>query len=87
MSENDRVLYNKLQVNARDRKFQVWERNSLSIDIYSETVFVQKMNYIHNNPTQPKWGLCNAPAEYRFSSAGFYETGIDEFGFLRHYKM
>jgi hypothetical protein len=73
-------------VNAGDRKFQVWERNSLSIDIYSEAVFIQKLNYLHNNPMQPKWSLCEAASEYRFSSAAFYETGVDEFGFLTHYK-
>jgi len=26
------------------------------------------------------------PEEYKYSSAGFYETGIDEFGILTHYK-
>ncbi|MCW3108147.1 MAG: hypothetical protein JWQ09_2653 [Segetibacter sp.] len=28
--------------------------------------------------------LCKEPADYDYSSAKFYETGIDDFGFLRH---
>jgi len=26
------------------------------------------------------------PEDYKYSSAKFYETGIDEFGLLTHYK-
>ena len=26
------------------------------------------------------------PEEYRWSSASFYETGIDEFGILKHFR-
>lgn len=72
------------EVNSRDRKYQIWERNSLSIDLYSEKVFMQKLEYVHYNPV--KAGLCNVPEGYKYSSARFYETGIDEYGFLKHYK-
>ncbi len=41
---------------------------------------------IHNNPVQPKWKLAATPEEYKYSSALFYQTGNDEFGFLEHYK-
>jgi REP element-mobilizing transposase RayT len=85
-SENDILLYNQLEVKARDRNYQVWERNSLSIDIYSELVLFQKLNYLHNNPLQPHWNLCEKPFEYKYSSCKFYETGFDEFCFLQHYK-
>ena len=85
-SVNDVALYKSLEVKATDRKFQVWERNSLSFDIYNESILVQKLNYLHNNPLQPHWNLCNSPSEYKYSSSNFYETGIDQFGFLKHYK-
>jgi putative transposase len=39
-----------LLVNTSDRKYQVWERNSLSISLESFGVFIQKLEYIHNNP-------------------------------------
>jgi putative transposase len=36
-------LMNGLYVGALDRKYQVWERNSLSIPVYSENVIMQKL--------------------------------------------
>ena len=41
----------------------------------SEKFIIQKLNYIHNNPIQPKWNLATIPSEYFQSSALFYETG------------
>jgi hypothetical protein len=40
--------------------------------------------YIHSNPV--KAGLCGLPEEYKYSSAKFYETGIDEHGFIKHFR-
>ena len=73
------------KVDAKDRKYQIWERNALSIDLYHHKQFLQKLEYIHNNPLQPKWKLCNLPEEYPFSSAAFYETGGSDFSFVTHY--
>jgi putative transposase len=75
----------KYRVNAKDREYQIWERNSLSIDLWSGSVFVQKLDYIHNNPIQEKWKLATYPEDYKYSSAKFYETGIDDFGLLTHH--
>ena len=73
------------QVNTSDRQYQLWERNALSVDLWSEKVFIQKMEYIHNNPLQDKWQLVKYPEDYRYSSARFYETGVDEFGLVTHF--
>jgi REP element-mobilizing transposase RayT len=73
------------KVKASDREYQFWERNSLSIDLWSRPVFLQKLNYIHANPTQPHWKLCKYPEEYKYSTAKFYEKGVDDFGFVTHY--
>jgi REP element-mobilizing transposase RayT len=81
---NDR-LYDQLEVDAADRKLQVWKRDSLSVDLYTAKFFKQKLDYIHNNPCQPKWELAAHPADYKFSSALFYESGIDAFDLLTHY--
>ncbi len=86
MRMNENVLAEQLKITAADRKHQVWKRNSLSIDLFTEKVFLQKLNYIHNNPVQPKWRLSDLPENYRFSSAKFYETGVDEFEILTHYR-
>ena len=79
-------LLESLKVSAPDRQYQVWERNSLSIDIYSEKILLQKLNYIHNNPVHPKWRLSDFPENYKYSSASFYETGISEFDWLSHFR-
>lgn len=72
-------------VNAKDRQYQFWERNALSVDLWSQPVFEQKLEYVHYNPLQHKWQLVQYPEDYKYSSARFYETGIDEFGLLTHY--
>ncbi len=76
------LVLEKFKVNAKDREYQFWERNSLGFDLYSHDVFMQKLEYIHWNPV--KAGLCNLPEEYYYSSAKFYHTGIDDFGILTH---
>jgi REP element-mobilizing transposase RayT len=81
---NDTRL-SQFMVNAKDRQYQLWERNSLSTDLWTQKVFEQKLEYIHNNPIQDKWSLSKYPADYKYSSANFYENGIDEFGLVTHY--
>ncbi len=63
------------KVDAKDREYQFWERNSLSVELRTHLVFIQKLEYIHWNPV--KASLCKLPEEYKYSSALFYETGID----------
>jgi putative transposase len=82
--DHGEVRLEQLYVGLQDRKFQVWKRNSMSIDLITARFFDQKMDYIHSNPCQPHWNLANDPIEYRFSSARYYETGVDEFAFLTH---
>ena len=85
LEKNNKDLLEQFRVNAKDRMFQIWERNPLGIDIYSEKVMRQKLQYIHGNPLQEKWSLCGEAEEYRYSSAGFYEKGQSEWMFLTHY--
>ena len=47
----------KYKVKASDRAYQFWERNPLGMDLWTRPVFIQKLNYMHNNPTQPHWKL------------------------------
>ncbi len=76
-------LYEELIVNAKDRKRQVWERNSLSIPLWSKAVYNQKLEYIHNNPV--KAGICQLPEEYKYSSASYYILNKSPWEFLSHY--
>ena len=76
------------EVNAANKKHEIWQRDSLSVEIYSRLVASQKLDYIHFNPVSKKWSLAKDDLGYHWSSAGFYETGIDEFGFLNNlYKV
>jgi len=85
MDTNNQKL-SQFIVNAKDRQYQFWERNSLRIDLWSPDFFMQKLDYIHNNPLQDNWQLAKFPEDYKYSSAKFYETGIDNFGLLMHYN-
>jgi Transposase and inactivated derivatives len=58
-----------LYVGLKDRQFQIWKRNSMSIDLLSDKFLKQKLKYIHDNPCQPHWNLVSHPLEYRYSSA------------------
>jgi putative transposase len=79
---NNPGLLKEYKVGAKDREYQFWERNSLSIELYTPNVFYQKLNYIHQNPVKAR--LCANPADYYYSSAKFYATGVDDFGMLTH---
>jgi REP element-mobilizing transposase RayT len=76
------AMLEELIVDAKDRKRQVWERNSLSVPLWSKEVMWQKLDYIHNNPVRA--GLCSTPEAYKYSSAGFYFNDDNSLDFLVH---
>ena len=45
--DNDLQAY---EVNAIDRKYNFWQRDSLDIELFTVEVFQQKLNYLHYNP-------------------------------------
>ncbi len=82
LKDNHSEMINQLEVNLKDRKFQVWQRNSLSIELRTKEIYEQKLNYIHNNPV--KAGICIFEEEYKYSSAKFYITNEKDWDFLKH---
>ena len=54
----------------------------MAIEIVTFEMARQKMKYIHYNPVGGKWHLSKDDIGYYYSSARFYETGVDDFGFL-----
>ncbi len=80
LRNNNPDLLNELYVGARDRKHQVWERNPLTVELWSEDVMKQKLDYIHNNPV--KAALCSQPEDYKYSSASYYSLAVDARGIL-----
>jgi putative transposase len=81
-SEKSKLL-GELLVNAKDRKYQVWERNSLGVPLWYPKVFEQKLDYIHHNPVRA--GLCKLPEDYKYSSARYYEEEERDWIFLTHH--
>ncbi|MEQ8336534.1 MAG: transposase [Cyclobacteriaceae bacterium] len=84
LQKNDPKLLSEFFVNLKDREYQIWQRSPMNIELYTEKVFEQKLDYIHYNPV--KAGLCQLPEEYKYSSASFYYLQKSEFEFLTHYK-
>ncbi|WKV12738.1 transposase [Marivirga harenae] len=74
----------KIKVNFNDRNYNLWKEKPMAIELYSPNVIYQKLDYIHNNPVKGKWMLAESPLEYKYTSARFYENGIDEFNVLNH---
>jgi len=87
MLKNEPLYLEEFKVNLKDRTYQLWKRNPLSIEIYTDIVLEQKLDYIHHNPLSKKWNLALQPEDYYYSSAHFYQTGIDNFGFLSNYLL
>jgi REP element-mobilizing transposase RayT len=60
--------------NVKD--FQFWQHNNKPIELWSNKVIFEKINYIHNNPVEE--GLVYSPQDYVYSSARDYagEQGI-----------
>jgi REP element-mobilizing transposase RayT len=77
----------KFRVNAKDRTYQIWERNALTVDLFGKEIVEQKLNYMHLNPLQEKWNLVQQPEAYAYSSAQFYLTGKDRFNILTDYRV
>ena len=46
----DPDVLEQLRVNKYDRKYQIWKREPLSIELFTEKAFLQKLEYIHQNP-------------------------------------
>jgi putative transposase len=73
--KNHPELLSHFEADAIDRSYQFWKQRALSIELKTGKVYLQKLNYIHCNPV--KFGICKLPEEYKYSSALFYHTGVD----------
>jgi len=81
LSELDRFY-----VTDSNRNYNFWMERSDQFMLLREDTISQKLDYIHFNPTQEKWGLVKDPEDYYYSSAKFYYTGIKNFDFLSDYR-
>jgi len=60
----------------RDQRHQhsIWQ-DIQAKNVYSAEFLREKLEYIHNNPTNKEWRLVKERADYRYSSACFYDRG------------
>ena len=83
LKKTNQQYLKQFKVDKIDRTYQFWKRYALSIELFTEKVFLQKMKYIHHNPV--KAGICKKAADYKYSSAKFYDVGRDEFQLISPY--
>ena len=66
-------------------KYQFWQHHNKPIELWSEKVIKQKIDYIHNNPVVS--GFVTNPIDWKYSSARNYQEDntildIDSVGFF-----
>lgn len=64
------------QKSSNVKNYQFWRHDNKPIELWSNKVIFQKINYIHKNPVEA--GLVFRPEDYRYSSAVDYsgEKGL-----------
>ena len=71
--------------NATTSKYQFWQHHNKPIELWSEKVIKQKIDYIHNNPVVS--GFVTKPEDWKYTSARNYSGNntileIDYTGFF-----
>jgi putative transposase len=59
--------------NPNNELYQFWQQGNHPIELFSNDVVDQKLNYIHDNPVTAGW--VDEPAHYLYSSARDYSGG------------
>ena len=72
-----RLLAHAAKRQNKSGKYQVWTHENHAIQLYSNEVIQQKVDYIHTNPVHN--GLVEKPEDYIYSSAKNY---VGEIGLL-----
>jgi len=64
--------------NSNNEKYQFWQQNNHPIELSTEEMFNQRLDYLHYNPVES--GAITHPPDYLYSSAVDYYT--DQKGLL-----
>jgi len=84
--ENNPSLLKNYVSSQGDSQFNFWKRRSKSIEMMTRTIAGQKLDYLHQNPLQGKWQLCEVEEDYYYSSASYYFDETNHFDFLSRYE-
>lgn len=67
--------------NNNNKNFQFWQQHNHPIELSTNALLDQKLNYIHNNPVEA--GFVESPEMWQYSSAkDYYGTGKGELDIL-----
>ncbi len=66
----------EFKVEAVNKQYEFWQRDSMAFTLFSRAVINQKTDYIHHNPVSGKWQLAPFADAYRFSSSAFYHHEV-----------
>ena len=80
------AILESIRSDKKNRAFQVWHDRFDDVYLADPRHLEIKLEYIHTNPLQEHWGLTDQPEKYPFSSAQFYETGIQNSLKVEHYS-
>lgn len=83
LKAEDEVRLKNYAVKAHNKSFEFWQRDSLAVHLYSQNVAFQKLDYLHSNPLAEHWQLVKDPCDYKYSTARYYETGTNDFLFIK----
>lgn len=61
------------KANPNNEHYQFWQQGNHPIELWSNEVIDQKLDYLHNNPVVAGW--VDAPEDYLYSSARDYAGG------------
>ena len=78
-------LLESLRYHKKNQVFKVWQDRYDEVYLEGRKLLEIKLDYIHNNPLQDKWALVKSAEDYLHSSAGFYETGVNNIIAIKHY--
>ena len=67
----DKIIYVK-----KRQMYKVWQDRFDEVYLKDRSKLETKLTYIHENPLQEKWSLVKLPEDYHYSSAAYYEKGL-----------
>lgn len=72
------IMTEKGKKNSNVKEYQFWQQHNQPIELYSNHIIDQKIDYIHNNPVKASFVI--EPYEWKYSSARDYcgEKGFIE---------
>lgn len=69
------ITIEKLRYNKYGQQFKIWKDRFDAVIIRHRNVLLTKVKYVHNNPV--RYGIVEKIEDWKYSSAGFYKTGIE----------